>query len=258
MTTFAKYHGTGNDFILIDDRESTLQFSAEQIQQMCHRHFGIGADGLILIRNDGKNDFRMDYYNSDGQIGSMCGNGGRCAVAFASALGLINSSCIFSAFDGNHRAEVVSIVPFVVRLEMKDVSKIEAGDGFLFLNTGSPLYIQFRECVDKIDIVTEGRRIRNSERFKSDGVNVNFVETNQNSIYLRTYERGVENETLSCGTGITASVLAAAFSGYVNSSPCDVETPGGNLKVHFQREGDGFKDIWLEGQVEFVFTGVMR
>lgn len=258
MMTFAKYHGSGNDFILIDDREQKIHLVSDQIRRMCDRHFGIGADGLILIRKSKKEDFEMLYFNSDGMPGSMCGNGGRCAVAFASALGIVNSKSIFSAFDGNHQAQILSTNPFLVKLEMTDVNHIEVGDNFYLLDTGSPHFVQFRESIAKLDVVSEGRQIRNSERFNKAGVNVNFVEAGSRSISLRTYERGVENETLSCGTGITASVLAAAYSGRIIESPCEVKTSGGNLKVHFKKEGSRFYDIWLEGPAEFVFTGATQ
>jgi diaminopimelate epimerase len=255
MISFVKYHGTGNDFILIDDRKSKLDLSTETIRGVCNRHLGIGADGLILIRDKPPFDFDMLYYNSDGQRGSMCGNGGRCAVAFAHSLGMIGDSTEFNAFDGPHKAKVIGVNPFIVTLQMADVGKVEANEKFIFLDTGSPHYVSFTEDASSVDVVTEGRKIRYSPRFNTEGTNVNFVQVKNNYLSVRTYERGVEDETLSCGTGVTASVIAASNSGFITGTECDVETPGGKLTVYFKKNGNEFSDIWLQGNAVPVFRG---
>ena len=210
---------------------------------------------MILIRTKKDFDFEMAYFNSDGMPGSLCGNGGRCAVAFAHSLGIIKEHTSFIAFDGEHKANIIQTNPYIVKLQMKDVDQIETNATFTFLDTGSPHYISFRDNIDSIDIVNEGRKIRYNDRFKKDGTNVNFVEIKEGELYIRTYERGVENETLSCGTGITAAVLAASFTGKINSDSCLVNTPGGKLTVFFKKNGDRFSDIWLEGPASMVFKG---
>lgn len=255
MISFEKYHGTGNDFIMIDDRNSALNLNSEQIRLMCDRHFGIGADGLIQIRQAKGYDFEMLYYNSDGKRGSLCGNGGRCSVAFAGALGLVTDHCNFLAFDGPHAARIISKNPFVISLQMNEVPVLEDTPVFSFLNTGSPHYVQFRDDVEEMDVFLEGREVRYNDRFRIEGTNVNFVKIREGGLYIRTYERGVEAETLSCGTGVTASVLAAFNRGLIFSSPVTVITPGGKLVVHYRKEGEGFKDIWLEGETVKVFSG---
>ena len=255
MIHFYKYQGTGNDFILLDDRNENHSFSSEKIKKLCDRHFGIGADGLILLRNKVGFDFDMLYYNSDGLPGSMCGNGGRCAAAFAHSLGLTTKKINFNAFDGSHQAEILKENPYSVRLHMNDVLKIESNDAFVFLDTGSPHYCCFVKNVNEIDVIHEGRKIRYNERFKKDGVNVNFIEQKGAELLVRTYERGVEAETLSCGTGVTASVVAASFTKKIRGSSCKVVTPGGILHVYFSIESGFYKDIWLEGPAEEVFRG---
>lgn len=253
---FYKYHGTGNDFIMIDDRKNMLSLSVEEVKFLCDRHFGIGADGLIRIVNKDGFDFEMVYYNSDGNPGSMCGNGGRCAVAFAHFLKMIKHETNFLAFDGPHEAIVVSQSPMNVKLKMADVLNIQKMKGSVVLNTGSPHYVTFVKSLDELDVVKKGRSIRNSPLYKKDGINVNFVKVDENAIHVRTYERGVEDETLSCGTGVTAAVLAAAFSGKIkHKDECVVYTPGGKLKVHFVKDGQRFDQIWLEGPAMAVFSG---
>jgi diaminopimelate epimerase len=255
---FSKYHGTGNDFIMIDDRENVLDLSTMQVKFLCDRHFGIGADGLIrIVKKDGF-DFEMVYYNSDGKLGSMCGNGGRCAVAFAHSLKMVDTETNFLAFDGPHEAIVVSDDPMVIKLKMSDVFHIDHDEEALVLNTGSPHYVAFVETYKGIDVYQEGRAIRNSTEYRSEGINVNFVKVDDDVIHVRTYERGVEDETLSCGTGLTASVLAASYAGKIsNAHECKVITPGGKLKVHFNKADTGFDQIWLEGPAEAVFSGTI-
>jgi diaminopimelate epimerase len=253
--TFFKYQGTGNDFILFDDRDNRFDEKNEsQIQRLCNRRFGIGADGLMLLRNEPGFDFRMVYFNSDGRPSSMCGNGGRCIARFAREIGAVHTNHLrFIAVDGPHEAVLSDET---VKLKMNDVNKIEAGDGFFYLNTGSPHYVRFSDDVPQLDVFSEGRAIRYNERFRNEGTNVNFVSRKDTGIFVRTYERGVEGETLSCGTGVTASALAAAIKGIATSEEkCMVHTPGGKLAVHFHRSGNRFSDIWLEGPATCVFKG---
>ncbi len=264
ILSFSKYHGTGNDFILIDDRSKTFPAdNVELIVQLCDRHFGIGADGLMLLRKHAELHFEMIYFNSDGNPGSMCGNGGRCISRFAHDIEAVTKENIrFMASDGVHEAVVNSQT---IRLRMKDVEEIEAGEGFFYLNTGSPHYVKFELNVPELDVYSKGRKIRYNDRFAREGTNVNFVGAGPEGIFVRTYERGVEDETLSCGTGVTASALVAALIGVGGAtSSCKVFTKGGELEVHFEKKvstekndlsGTNFTNIWLEGPAEFVFKG---
>lgn len=252
---FYKYQGTGNDFILIDNRDGDLNnTTTEQIRRLCDRRFGIGADGLIFLQNRTGYDFDMVYFNSDGNESSMCGNGGRCLIQFAHDLGLISDSCRFMAIDGEHVGEIRTDKTVV--LKMKDVSAIETYQNDFVLNTGSPHYVRFVEDARAVNIVEEARKVRYSERFRKEGINVNFVQKkNEQEIFVRTYERGVEDETLSCGTGVVASALA--FSGGKNLNAVKIETPGGKLEVKFSASGSGFKDVYLIGPAKKVFEGVL-
>lgn len=257
---FEKYHGTGNDFILMDDRENKLQLSKEQIEFLCHRRFGIGADGLLLLRSSVSYDFEMVYYNSDGLPGSMCGNGGRCIAAFAFKKGIVKNNMRFIAADGPHEAEIISSDPMEVRLQMSDVSVVEKNSDFYFLDTGSPHVVKFLREIDVLDVVAEGRKVRYNNRFRDKGTNVNFVVDKGAEIFVRTYERGVEDETLSCGTGVTASALAASIMGVLKSGSesCNVRTPGGLLRVYFKPTETGFNQIYLQGPAQFVFSGSVK
>lgn len=251
---FYKYQGTGNDFILLDNRNKEIQISNENIKLLCDRRFGIGADGLMLLELEPGVDFKMVYYNSDGNESSMCGNGGRCISAFAKKLGIISDKARFLAIDGMHE---VNVQENYVSLKMNDVKSIEKGDGFYYLNTGSPHYVKSVYDVKNFNVYDEGKKIRNSDRFIAEGTNVNFIEKIEDAIFVRTYERGVENETLSCGTGVTAAALVAAVSGLANSkNNCSIFTLGGSLNVKFDRVLESnFYNIWLEGPAEFVFEG---
>jgi len=254
---FYKYHGTGNDFIIIDNRE--LKFNPEDsalVAKLCHRRFGIGADGLMLLQSKVGFDFEMIYFNSDGKESSMCGNGGRCIVEFARTLGLVKTTAHFLASDGKHEALVS---PAFISLKMNDVSIVELNADFCYLNTGSPHYVAFVNDVRNFKVFEEGRSIRTNERFKAEGTNVNFVEKQLNDLFVRTYERGVEDETYSCGTGVTAAALVAAIKSISTGQDyCDIKTLGGNLKVKFLKHDDNsFTDIWLEGPATFVFKGEM-
>ncbi len=254
---FSKYQGTGNDFILIDDRENKIHLSLAQVKQLCDRRFGIGADGLILLKNKSGFDFEMVYYNADGNKSSMCGNGGRCITAFAHTLGLVHGEVRFSAVDGAHQSIIQGTTPMVVKLKMGDVPEVDDQRDFVLLDTGSPHYVKFVDDVAAIHVFEEGRRIRNTDPFKEKGVNVNFVQTMDGELIVRTYERGVEDETLSCGTGVTASALASVYKNKMagERGVVNILTPGGRLKVYFEKDEAGFKNIWLEGAATFVYKG---
>ncbi|NVO31374.1 diaminopimelate epimerase [Hymenobacter lapidiphilus] len=258
---FCKYQGTGNDFVMVDDRAN--QFDAadhQRVRHLCDRRRGIGADGLILLREHPEYDFEMVYFNADGHLGSMCGNGGRCTVAFARQLGVIESETRFLAIDGPHEARVAA--DGTVHLRMQDVrGQQEIDDYGVFLDTGSPHLVRFQPAgsLNGLDVVTEGRTLRNGDLFREKGTNVNFVEvpaTPDQPWPVRTYERGVEDETLSCGTGVTAVALAASRHGA--ASPVQLRTPGGELSVAFETQPDGsFTNIYLSGPATFVFEGTI-
>lgn len=259
---FYKFQGCGNDFIIIDDRKENFKFSKEVIETLCNRRFGIGADGLILIREHSEADFEMIYYNADGNISSMCGNGSRCAVSFAFDLGIIKEKSTLLAADGMHEAEIKEVInknEKIVAIRMRDVREIEVNGDFIFLNTGSPHVVIKKHNIDNFDVFNEGRKIRNSERFKKEGTNVNFIEPNGDYLKVRTYERGVEDETLSCGTGVTASAIAASvINSKEGNNSCKIKTPGGELLVNFFKENNSAKNVWLEGPAVFVFNGEME
>jgi diaminopimelate epimerase len=254
---FSKYQGAGNDFILIDQREKQWLHPHNEalIAQLCDRRFGIGGDGLILLQSKPGFDFEMVYFNADGREGSMCGNGGRCIVAFAHHLGIVQENTYFNAVDGPHEAKVSR--PGWVELKMIDVADVEKGEGFYYLNTGSPHYIAFVEAVEKVDVVAAGRAIRYNERFKAVGTNVNFTEITQQGLQVATYERGVEDETLACGTGVTAAAIAFHLqkSGASGAFEVPIKVRGGDLAVRFRATAQGFEDIWLCGPAEKVYGG---
>ena len=251
---FYKYQGTGNDFIILDNR--TWIYSAltqAQIQFLCDRRFGIGADGLMLLNPKTDYDFEMKYYNSDGRESSMCGNGGRCMVKFAYHLGIHTDKYFFSAVDGDHEAEIDD--DGTVSLKMQNVDKIEEVQGDYILNTGSPHYVKIVSEVMDYDVYERGMEIRYSPEFAKEGINVNFVEQNKpDEIIVRTYERGVEDETLSCGTGVVASALVCHHND-VGYNDVTVITKGGKLVVEFDRVDEKFQNIWLCGPAEKVFEG---
>ena len=266
---FHKYQATGNDFILIDNRSGQFAFTVEQIKQLCHRKFGIGADGLILIEKDPSLDFNVVYYNSDGSQ-SLCGNGSRAAVKMAASLGLATARTRFKAYDGVHEADLLE--NDIVRLKMNDVHTVRVVNEDIFIHTGSPHYIRFITAIEDYPVYSEGQKIRYSDSYQPGGTNVNFVELlAENAIFVRTYERGVENETLSCGTGVTAAALAAHLKGY--QSPVKIGTLGGELLVEFKNPENNkknghslthadaiqptglFTDIYLTGPAKLVFEG---
>jgi len=249
---FYKYQGTGNDFIMIDDREKEFDLTDNDlIAALCERRMGIGADGLILLREHDTLDFEMIYFNADGKESSMCGNGGRCIIAFAQMLEMIGNETTFMAIDGEHKGRLMDDG---IYLQMQDVKKIEGvGDG-LVLNTGSPHYIEMVDELDYIDVNKQGRKIRNSAAFKKDGINVNFV-LDANELQVRTYERGVEAETLSCGTGVVATAIAMHYANCIEETLVNVKTKGGELTVSFEEFNGGYRNIWLSGEASMVFAG---
>jgi len=255
IITFDKYQGAGNDFILIDNRNNQIKnLKPETIQFLCDRHFGIGADGLMLLNNHDKYDFEMSYYNSDGSGGTMCGNGGRCIVAFAKKLGIISEHTRFIASDGLHEASINETGDYV-KLKMADVENIEQIDNDFFIDTGSPHHIEFDNDIFLLDVYAKGKEIRYSERYRKEGTNVNFVQITNNGIKIRTYERGVENETLACGTGSVASAIAYYKKYNPNKQSVKVKALGGELEVSFKEEKNKFTDVYLSGPAKFVFNG---
>lgn len=250
---FYKYHGAGNDFIIINNFTEQFVENKQFIQHLCHRRFGIGADGLMLLNKSEKFDFEMKYFNSDGLEGTMCGNGGRCIVAFAKKNKLINNFTKFQAIDGQHEAYIFD--NNIVKLKMSDVESIKNIDKNYFLNTGSPHFVKFVEDIEKVDVVKEGKKIRYSKEFSPAGTNVNFAQIAENHIKIRTYERGVEDETLACGTGTVATALALALKTNSIDNQFTLKALGGELKVFFSKNDVKFTDIWLEGPTEFVYKG---
>jgi diaminopimelate epimerase len=257
--SFIKYHGTGNDFILIDNRIAGFNPEPAVVARLCDRHFGIGADGLILLEKHASADFLMRYYNSDGGEATFCGNGSRCIVSFAQHLGIISQQTTFMAADGLHSASVVhkDDNEAVVQVEMKVIDRILETDEGYFIDTGSPHLVVFKENISSVDVTTLGKTIRSQQRWGNEGVNVNFAELKEDVLKLRTYERGVENETLSCGTGTVAAALVAAFKGDMKA-PVNVLTTGGKLKVHFVMQKNSFINVQLEGPAKMVFAGNIR
>jgi diaminopimelate epimerase len=259
MINFYKYQGAGNDFILIDNREKVFVDDKIAFARLwCDRRFGIGSDGVIFIENCETTQFEMDFYNPDGSQ-SFCGNGSRCAVAFAKFLGIVKNEIIFKAIDGAHHA---ALVGDQVKIEMNQFGGIEKIGADDFIDTGSPHYISYCTANDEREIVTFGKSIRYSDRFKTEGTNVNLIETiTDHHIAIRTYERGVENETLACGTGATAAGLSyAAKHSDTDSGIVKVDVKGGDLKIHYKKtnQADVFTGIWLEGPAEFIFKGVIN
>ena len=252
---FFKYQGTGNDFILIDrTKDSSLQLRTEEIRFLCDRRFGIGADGLMFLDIEPGFDFKMVYFNSDGRESTMCGNGGRCIVQFAVDLGLVADQCLFLAVDGPHQAKIIDRR---VAIEMMDVPQIHAFGADYVLNTGSPHYVRIFQTSPEQDIVSFGKSVRYSADFEREGINVNqCLVVEPRRCHVQTYERGVEDETYSCGTGVVAAVLTAHHAGHLQGQVVDVDTKGGRLQVSFSPQTDGgYRQIWLQGPAQKVFHG---
>ena len=255
---FYKYQGTGNDFIIVDNRDNRYsQLRTHEIHELCDRRRGIGADGFMMLNQKPGYDFEMKYYNSDGREGSMCGNGGRCIVKFAYQLGIHRNEYKFLAVDGPHEAEID--IDGIVSLKMKDVDKVQKLRGDFVLDTGSPHYVKLVNDVMETDVYNKGRDIRYSKDYEQEGINVNFVEhAGDDKIIVRTYERGVEDETYSCGTGVTAAALVC-YHNENGFNDVEVKTLGGSLTIEFDRNEDGrYSNIWLCGPAEKVFEGVIE
>ncbi|WP_367754810.1 diaminopimelate epimerase [Flavobacterium sp. WC2430] len=255
---FYKYQGTGNDFVMIDNRSNT--FPKENIQliaHLCDRRFGIGGDGLILLENDPEADFKMVYYNSDGNQSTMCGNGGRCLVAFAQKLNVIKNDATFNAIDGLHHASVAS--DGIVSLQMIDVLEIKETPDYSFLNTGSPHHVQLVEDLEHYNVKVNGAAIRYGDLYGKTGSNINFVNKIDDTTFsVRTYERGVEDETLACGTGVTAVAIAMNAKGVTDATTIDLNVEGGKLAVSFDKKDNVYTNVFLIGPAKFVFKGVIE
>lgn len=252
---FYKYQGTGNDFVMVDNRQQFFpKDDVGLVRKICDRRFGIGADGLMLLENDDLTDFRMVYYNSDGNESSMCGNGGRCLTAFASRLGIIGNTAHFVATDGLHRSAILENGN--VSLQMKDVHHVQIEEDYVYLNTGSPHHVMLVDDLENYDVKNQGAKIRYSDLYGPQGSNVNFVrQVGEDHFALRTYERGVEDETLSCGTGATAAAIAMHAIGKTASGNIDLDVMGGELKVSFECKKEGYHNVYLQGPATFVFEG---
>lgn len=251
---FSKYHGAGNDFVIIDNRELAFNPTPQQVAALCHRHFGIGADGLMLLETDSDFDFRMRYFNSDGPEASMCGNGGRCLVMFAHRLGLFEHQTQFVGIDGVHQALVVDNQ--TVKLQMIDVEGVSVEDDNFIVNTGSPHLVQFVADVEHVDVPYQGKLMRNTFGLQPGGVNVNFAHFTADGIKIRTYERGVEGETLACGTGAVATAIAANHWYNEDKNCYTLYARGGTLTISFNKAAESrYSNIWLQGPVVHVFDG---
>lgn len=255
---FYKYQGTGNDFVMIDNRSNTFpKENTQLVAHLCDRRFGIGADGLILLDTDATSDFRMVYYNSDGNLSSMCGNGGRCLVAFAKKLNVIQNETTFMATDGLHHATVGA--DGIVSLQMIDVAEIKNTQDYSFLNTGSPHHVQIVEDLKHFNVKENGAAIRYGNLYGQAGSNINFVKKiDETTFSLRTYERGVEDETLACGTGATAVAIAMNATGQTNSNEINLNVEGGKLAVSFDKVNEKYTNVFLKGPAEFVFKGTIE
>ena len=250
---FYKYQGTGNDFVILDNREGNIQLSKEQVAFMCDRHFGIGADGLMLLNKHESYDFEMVYYNADGAPGTMCGNGGRCLTKFAFDKGIQPTAYNFTASDGEHEAVIDE--NGWIHLKMIDVQELSFVHDATVLNTGSPHYIKPVSGLSNFDVFTEGKKIRYNETYNKVGINVNFVEWNENELFVRTYERGVENETFSCGTGVTAAAIAMSADS-IGAHERKIRTLGGKLLIKFNKvDAQHYNNVWLCGPASFVYEG---
>lgn len=261
LVKFVKYEGAGNDFILIDDREGAFRPDAGHIAALCDRHFGIGADGLMTLRRSAGLDCSMRYYNADGSAGEMCGNGARCFALFAEHRGIGGETKFFDAADGLHTARIRRLkgTSGEIELGMIAVREIRTGDGWWFLNTGVPHYVEFVDDLEAVDVTGRGRAIRRDTARFPQGTNVNFVQiTGDGTIRMRTYERGVENETLACGTGATAAAIVTAFARQPHTTDFRITVPGGALAVRFSHEQgtQTYTDIRLTGPARRVFEGV--
>ena len=257
ILTFYKYQGTGNDFVMVDNRQNIFpKNNTKLVARLCDRKFGIGADGLILLENSKSADFKMVYFNADGNTSTMCGNGGRCLVAFAEYLGIISNRASFEAIDGLHEATIENDS---INLKMINVDTINQFDDHLFLDTGSPHHVTFVDTIKNVNVKISGRKIRYGAPYFESGSNVNFVEKiDENTFKVRTYERGVEDETLSCGTGVTAVAIASHKAKKTKNTTVIIETPGGMLEVSFDFDNNTYKNVFLKGAATLVFKGEIQ
>lgn len=254
---FYKYHGAGNDFVIVHQSEISHELSPDFVAHLCHRRLGIGADGLIVIEPHTQYDFYMRYFNADGKEATMCGNGGRCAVAFAREAGYVGSKTTFLAVDGQHYASFAD--DGEVLLQMQDVSGIQHIDDDVYMNTGSPHLVKFVQDLDQVDVFNEGKKWRYAKKFQPEGTNVNFISANEDYIRIRTYERGVENETLACGTGAVASAIAASNASGQNYKRYRLQAQGGMLTVEWENHDNGYyRNVFLKGPVRYVFSGIFQ
>ena len=255
---FHKYQGTGNDFVIIDNRTDFFpKNNIQLIEKICHRKFGIGADGLILLEHDYETEFRMVYFNADGNESSMCGNGGRCLVAFAKKLKIIENETTFIATDGLHNATIFE--DDSVSLQMANVDEIKINEKYVFLNTGSPHHVEIVDDLKNLNLKELGSKIRYSNLYGTAGSNVNFVkQIAENEFSIRTYERGVEDETLSCGTGATAVAIAMHANGKTNQNKIQINVEGGTLEISFEKDNDKYKNVFLKGPTTLVFEGILE
>lgn len=253
---FSKYHGAGNDFIMINCFSQHIELTSKIVFKMCDRHLGIGADGLILLLPSKNHDFKMKYYNCDGKESTFCGNGGRCITAFAYREKIIHEYTEYEAIDGIHKAYIKKISPqnYNVELTMCDISSYDINEKRLIIDTGSPHYVTIVKDLNNLDVKKEGAAIRYDKAISKEGVNVDFMSLNNGEFYIRTYERGVENETLSCGTGVTASAIAASL--WYGGNDININTKIEKFKIRFKRKKNSFKDIILSGPVTYVFNGI--
>lgn len=253
---FSKFHGAGNDFIMINAIKNEIVLSEELIFKMCDRRTGIGADGLIILMHSDNHDFRMRYYNCDGKESTFCGNGGRCIAAFAHQQGIIKNEATYEAVDGIHKAKVTEISSneYLVELTMRDILSYKLDDNSLLIDTGSPHYVKKVVNLDTMDVNAEGAKIRYDKNISTDGVNVDFLLNDNGNIRIRTYERGVENETLACGTGVTASAMAASL--WYGGNDIDIYTQIAKLNVRFDKDDNTFKNVVLTGPAAHVFDGM--
>lgn len=253
---FSKFHGAGNDFIMINAIKEQILLSEELIYKMCDRRLGIGADGLIVLLPSDNHDFMMKYYNCDGKESSFCGNGGRCIAAFAHSQDIIKGNATYEAIDGIHKAKITKISQdeYHVELTMRDILSYQLNDDSLLIDTGSPHYVKIVDDLDNIDIINKGAEIRYDKQISENGVNVDFLLNKDGKIHIRTYERGVEDETLACGTGVTASAIAASL--WYGGNNIDIYTQIAKLNVRFDNENNSFKNVVLSGPATHVFDGI--
>lgn len=254
---FYKYNGAGNDFVVLDNRDEWFDWNDKKlIQKLCDRKFGVGADGVLLLQNKDGYAFEMLYANSDGSRGSMCGNGGRCISAFAHKLGILatETESLFWGPDGEHKAIVKK--DGTISIQMINVTKITEQNNLDFVHTGTDHHIQFVTHLESFPICTEVRKVRDTQS-DPNGVNINYVEKQNGQWHVRTYERGVEDETLACGTGATAVAILLAHQGKITGNSCDIVMPGGILSISFEKTDSGFQNVWLTGPAEFVYTGTI-